>query len=222
MFLPLGGFVAGLLAAYMLPHSGWRALFVAIAVISLVGDAAILAFLPESPQFLARKPSRRAAASRILRRIGIELSEETIATEPAATRAAPLTALFAKDIRIETLCLWLAFFFVVMSLYAIFAWTPSVLNQQGITLAGSSEALSAFAAGGVFAGPVSGWLSERIGARKTFFIVSVGAFVAAILLALCIASHAQQFALYLIGLIVLGWRLKRCADRPVHSRGTRL
>ena len=56
--VPLGGMLAGLFASHVLPLYGWRTLFFIGGSLPIVLGFALLATLPESPRFLARRPQR--------------------------------------------------------------------------------------------------------------------------------------------------------------------
>jgi len=56
--IPLGGSLAGLVGAQVLPRFGWRGLFLVGGILPLVIAAILLKVLPESPRFLARIPER--------------------------------------------------------------------------------------------------------------------------------------------------------------------
>src|SRR5256885_16093472 len=56
--IPLGGTLAALLAGQVLPHYGWRALFVLGGLIPLVVAIVLYRPLPESPQYLVMRRGR--------------------------------------------------------------------------------------------------------------------------------------------------------------------
>lgn len=68
--VPLGGMVAGLFAGEVLPAYGWRALFFAGGVMPVLLGLVLMAALPESPRFLARRPHRWPDLVRLLARMG--------------------------------------------------------------------------------------------------------------------------------------------------------
>src|SRR5437870_1415629 len=56
--IPLGGTLAGMTGAQILPHYGWRALFLVGGIVPLLLAALLLNVLPESPRYLARQRQR--------------------------------------------------------------------------------------------------------------------------------------------------------------------
>ncbi len=203
MCLPLGGFVSGLLAARLLPTSGWPSLFVACGVVALVLDLGLLLIIPESPSYLALRPQRGPQLQRILARLGRSTPPEG---RLAAAEASPThwLQLFAARTRGPTLALLGAYFALLLGMYLIFSWGPSVLGRLGFSLAQGSEALSAFALGGVFAGPLSGWIAQRFGPKAGVVVLGLMAGATAGLLAWVAAGRPHGFASLAAGFLVLG------------------
>jgi AAHS family 4-hydroxybenzoate transporter-like MFS transporter len=74
--IPLGGTLAALLAGQVLPHYGWRALFIAGGVIPLVLAMVLALLLPESPQYLATRRERWPELVTLLRRFGHDVGAD--------------------------------------------------------------------------------------------------------------------------------------------------
>src|SRR6184192_2325066 len=55
---PLGGTLAALVAAQVLPTYGWRTLFVVGGIVPIAVAILLFLFLPESPKYLATRPGR--------------------------------------------------------------------------------------------------------------------------------------------------------------------
>ena len=199
MFLPLGGFVSGLLAARLLPTAGWTGLFVACGAIALAADVVLAAVLPESPRYLATRPERADQLARLLQRLG---QSETPEPQPAGRPG--WSGLFAPEVRRSTFALLAAYFCLLLGMYLIFSWGPSVLSRKGLSLAQAAETLSAFALGGVFAGPVSGWLIQGLGSRRALPILALGAAAAAAWLAWTTAGPTAGFLAVAVGVFLLG------------------
>jgi AAHS family 4-hydroxybenzoate transporter-like MFS transporter len=82
--IPLGGVVAGLLAAYVIPSYGWRALFQVGGVIPIVLALALWKILPESPRYLAGRRDRWPELTRALRRMGHSIPDDVVYAEAAS------------------------------------------------------------------------------------------------------------------------------------------
>ena len=162
--VPLGGMLAALTAAQVLPAHGWRMLFV-------LGGAAPLAFagllvwlLPESPRFLIQRPTRWPQLAALLRRMGRDVPADATfrdSQEPA-TAASPLHALFAPEFRRDTIALWAAFVSCLLAVYLCFNWLPSLLAGAGLN---GSNGLLAFNVGGVAGAVVGALLTPRFGSK---------------------------------------------------------
>jgi AAHS family 4-hydroxybenzoate transporter-like MFS transporter len=186
--IPLGGTLAALLAGQVLPQYGWRTLFVAGGLVPLAIAIVLLRVLPESPQYLATRRERWPELIALLRRFGHDVGADTAFTNsPAAAgtltpRASP-RALFAADLRRDTLGLCGAFFFCLLALYVGFNWIVAMLIGAGFAQIEASSALAAFNFGGV-AGAVLGALAiQRLGSRTTLLGMSALAVVCALAMA---------------------------------------
>jgi AAHS family 4-hydroxybenzoate transporter-like MFS transporter len=176
--IPLGGFLAGLLAGQIVPTLGWRVMFAAGGVIPIVLALALFTLLPESPQYLAAHPARWAELRAVLARIGHTVPDDAAfgaaAASPAARPRARLTELLAPGLRRDTIGLVTAFFFCLLAIYVGFLWIPAMLADRnvGFSQAQASYALSLFNFGGV-AGAIAGAMAiGRIGSRPALLTMS--------------------------------------------------
>ncbi len=106
--MPLGAMCAGLLGSQLLPHSGWRQLFLIGGVVPLVLSGVLFRVMPESPRYLARHPRRRPELVRLLARMGHQVGDTAVIrdlSERPAT-SAPVTRVFQRGVRRDTLGLW--------------------------------------------------------------------------------------------------------------------
>jgi AAHS family 4-hydroxybenzoate transporter-like MFS transporter len=86
--IPLGGVVAGLLAAAVIPSYGWRALFQMGGIIPIVLAVVLWKVLPESPRYLAARRERWPELALAMRRMGHDVPDDAVFVE-AATAGAP-------------------------------------------------------------------------------------------------------------------------------------
>lgn len=165
LFIPLGIVIAGFVAAWILPHYGWRVLFAAGGVAPLTIAILFLFVLPETPRYLARIPENRERVAALLARMGIAVpADADLAEPPAESARAGIGSLFAPAMRRDTLCLWGLGFFGYMTSYVILTWAPAMLAGQGLSLAVTSKSLSAWSLGG-FGSPLIGLAMQRWGSR---------------------------------------------------------
>jgi AAHS family 4-hydroxybenzoate transporter-like MFS transporter len=182
--IPMGGLIGGLIAARILPDLGWRALFILGGLAPLVLAATLWAALPESPRFLAARPARAAELDKVMARLGHEHGGAGFANHgDVKVRQASFRQLFARDYRLDTVALWGAFFFCILSTYVVFSWAPALLSGAGFGLAASSGGLTAFNLGGVLGALAGAWAILRLGSRLSMLTMAGGAILSCLLLA---------------------------------------
>jgi MFS transporter, putative metabolite:H+ symporter len=119
------------LAAIYAPASAWRWIFAAAALPALIGFWLRL-WVPESPQYLART-GRAGEALDVINSVtrvnGRAPVEGPLAVE--AEPRAPVSALFAGDLRRASLLILSVWFLVSLSYYGVFVWLPSQLAGLG-------------------------------------------------------------------------------------------
>lgn len=207
--IPLGGALAGEIAARVIPASGWRALFVAGGVLAAAVSAILWRLIPESPKFLARHPERWPELARLLQRGGHDVPLDarftvSDASAPAAHAGARMARLFHDGLARDTLALWVAFFFGLMVNYVIILLLPAMLAGVGFGQAAASRGLAMSNYGGV-AGALLGalWL-QRMGSRLAMLSMSVAAIAAAAVLAGWTLDPARTTGLMLLLLVTGG------------------
>jgi AAHS family 4-hydroxybenzoate transporter-like MFS transporter len=201
--IPLGGTLAGLMGAQILPRYGWRVLFLAGGMVPLVLAAILLKVLPESPRYLARHPQRWPELASLLRRLGHDAGPNSTfvdATEKAVVRVSA-RALLAPEFRRDTLALCGSFFFCLLSVYVGTIWVPSLLTEVGFSSEVAGYGLTAFNLGGVVGAVLGAVIITRRGSRVTMLSMAGGAIAGAVLLA-SVPIEAQSAAAVLA---MLAW-----------------
>jgi AAHS family 4-hydroxybenzoate transporter-like MFS transporter len=218
--IPLGGTLAALLAARVVPAYGWRALFVAGGAMPIVVAAVLFALLPESPRYLVARPERWPELVRLLQRLGHRLGADanfvdaTGAGRPARSRVS-IRALFAPDLRRDTLGLFGAFFFCLLANYVGFIWIVAMLADAGFAQPQANNALAAFNFGGV-AGALGGALViQRFGSRTTMLGMSGLAVASA--LALAATPLRPPMTVWLIGMFALTGGLLNAVQTTMYA-----
>ena len=198
--IPLGGTLAGLLSAEILPTYGWRALFLVGGIVPIALSIALLKVLPESPRYLARRRERWPELASLLRRLGHDVPHETTfvdATEKAVRVS--VGQLFASDFRRDTIALSASYFFCLLSVYVGVNWVPSLLTSAGFGVAIASNGLTAFNLGGVVGAIGGAIVIARLGSRITMLAMAAGAVAGAALLAgVSIASQTPLAVLAML------------------------
>ena len=170
--IPLGGALAGELAAIVIPTSGWRALFIIGGILPLLISVSLWKLIPESPKFLARYPERWPELSHLLRRSGHDIPADATFSAPREGVAASVSSdrianLFRSGLARDTVSLWASFFFGLMSNYVIVLLLPALLASAeiGFSQAAASRALAMSNYGGVAGALLGAIVLQRLGSR---------------------------------------------------------
>ena len=136
--IPLGGAIAGELAARVIPAYGWRMLFTIGGVIPIVLALVLWKVLPESPRYLAKRRERWPELTRTMRRIGhdipddVEYAEAAAATATVPVKSISIGSLFGPTFVRDTLALCASFFFCLMVNYIVILLLPAMLTAKDV------------------------------------------------------------------------------------------
>ena len=188
--IPLGGAIAGELAARVIPAYGWRMLFTIGGVIPILLALVLWKVLPESPRYLAKRRERWPELTHTMRRIGHDIPNDVEYIEAAATPAAApvkspsIGSLFGPTFLRDTLALCASFFFCLMVNYFVILLLPAMLTASdvGFTQPAASRALAMSNYGGVAGAVLGALVIQRLGSRITMLGMSAGAIVCALVL----------------------------------------
>ena len=189
---PVGGVIAGQLAAAIIAPYGWRTLFIVGGVVPLIAALVLYKVLPESPRFLAMNRTRWPALRTVLRRLGHDVPDDAEFVDSAAAtvgrKGAAIGALFGPSLRLDTLGLIGAFFFCLMTVYFGLQLIPVLLTGLDFTPAQGSQALSYFNLGGVVGSVAGALLIQRFGSRLTMLTMTALTVVVALVMAANVPS----------------------------------
>ena len=168
--IPLGGVFGGVVGSVVLSEYGWRAMFALAGTTTIVMAIVVALLLPESPSLTAARAAKLEpnALGKDAPAGGGELS------------AAPNRTILSKTLRRDTLALWCALFFSMLGVYSMINWLPTVLSQQGYSVATASLGLALFNVGGMTASVVIAAAMDRYGSRRPLLLT--GLFGAAVML----------------------------------------
>ncbi len=207
-----GLFVAALLSFALIPSFGWRSMFIAAGVPTLV----LWWFrrsLPESPRWLITR-GRTLEAAQVLQ----EIDQQTEGSPDTAPLPVPATApadsgRFVDLIRGPLLSRSLVsiFLFVVINLgvYGFVSWLPTILVQQGISIF-KSLGISLLISAGAIVGPViAALIADRVSTRKAIaglaiLISAAGAFYANVHTNTAVVLAGFVFTTVLYCFVVMG------------------
>ena len=195
-FWAVGWTAAALIGYFVVPSSenGWRWAF-ALGAIPALYALVVRWGLPESARWLERQ-GRVAEAEDVVRAFEAEAPAQTVGAAPApearaataageapaaATTSDRLRALWGREFRVRTACLWLVWFCVNFSYYGAFIWIPTILVTQGFDLVRSFGFTLIITLAQLPGYAAAAWLVEVWGRRATLSIFLAGSAVAAIL-----------------------------------------
>jgi MFS transporter, putative metabolite:H+ symporter len=164
-----GSFVVSLTGLLVIPHLGWRPMFV-IGGVGALWVWWLRRKLPESPRWLELM-GRDAEAERVVTGIEREAAIEGPLPPPLAMAAAPprrvpITVLFSRSMIRRTLLGIAVNVVCLVGAYSFTAWMPSFFVRQGLSVTRSLGFFTAMAAG-MICGPLVGvFLADRIGRRR--------------------------------------------------------
>ncbi len=189
--LGVGGITAGLLAAWLVPHFGFRSMCVTGFLPALVVLPLALRFLPESPAFAA--PHSEPLAPGVI-------APETVSSL-AASLGARIRAVFGAGRAAGTVLFWMTTFCCMLVGFGASTWLPALLHSAAYGIGSSLLVLSALNIGTV-AGPLAlSPLADRFGPKP----VVAGAFCAAALAVFALCAQPPIAVVYVLaGLIGVG------------------
>lgn len=162
----LGSVLGGLIAAPLLTHFGWHAVYISGAIAGAVLLPIVLLLLPESPAFLLTRNPKDALAkvNRVLTRLEhpqlAELPERPSKERPS------YRALFGPEIIGITVRLTLVFMLASTTTYFLLSWLPQFIADAGFPPSTGSK-VSALSHGvGMVGALVLGALATRLGAGR--------------------------------------------------------
>jgi len=203
--VPFGGMLAGFISRPILAHFGWQMSFFVGGLIPL-GLFAVLWFaLPESPRFLSRHPAYWPKLRRLLQQLHrpvddrcqfIDYQEKT----DTITQKTGFGGLFQNRLALDSVALFLSFFFCMIAIYGCFYWLPTMLVMADIAPDVASFGLTLYNMGGVAGSLLCGFSISFLGSRRALGIcAALGALSVFSLIWIDVQTHIA-FLLMMIAL----------------------
>jgi AAHS family 4-hydroxybenzoate transporter-like MFS transporter len=179
--ITLGSGTPGAVAGWLVPHFGWKVLFITGGVVPLAVAVCVWLALPESVKFLVKRPERQAELLKTARtmRPDLEIASDAIfiAPPPAGMPAhggmahAPargirvmgLGEIFRGSLKFITPLLWICFITTLMANYFLNSWIPLILENNGLTPKEAAFASAGYHVGGTVGGVLVSMLLNRYG-----------------------------------------------------------
>ena len=164
----VGAVATAALAIAVIPHLGWRAMFVLGALPALVLIPLMLRHLPESASYLLAH-GRREEAEAVAARYGLELEPDAApASAPAPARAeaaGQVKVLFSPAYVRTSIAIWVTSFMGLLLVYGLNTWLPQIMRVAGYDLGAALAFLLVLNVGAVVGLLVAGRVADRVGAR---------------------------------------------------------
>ncbi|MBN3765717.1 MFS transporter [Burkholderia sp. Ac-20365] len=169
---PLGAAFGGFLAAWMIPHFGWRSVLMLGGVTPLVLGVVLLLKMPESVRFMvaSSQPVERIRAT--LARISQQAMNagSFVMTETAPqTGSKGLGVVLSRSYIVGSVMLWVTYFMGLVIFYASINWMPILLKDAGLTPKSATMISALFPLGGVGA-VLAGVLMDRFNANRVIAV----------------------------------------------------
>jgi AAHS family 4-hydroxybenzoate transporter-like MFS transporter len=179
---PLGAAFGGFLAAWMIPHFGWRSVLMLGGIAPLVLAFAMLMLLPESVRYMVAQSQPvekiRAALSRISTTAAQATSFVLTESRPVVAGKSGIALVLSRQYVVGSVMLWLAYFMGLVIFYALINWMPILFKDAGVDARSATLIAALFPLGGCGA-VLFGWLMDRFNANK---IIATGYIVTAALI----------------------------------------
>ena len=215
----VGAMLTGVVAAYIVPEYGWRAMFITAAAVTGIMLPVAFVMLPESLEFLLKKqpPGALAQANRLLGRLGRPQLDELPAASAEKRSGLGVGNLLVENRRRSTLGLWAGFFMVYATVYFLLGFVPAIVKDMGYPEEHYILAGTVYNLGGLVGIFVLGALFTRyrlaaviIGFQvaSAVFMVAFGVLtppLATLLTVICVLGFFSQAGL--IGMVAAGVRL---------------
>jgi AAHS family 4-hydroxybenzoate transporter-like MFS transporter len=206
----VGAALGGLLAAALIPHFGWRSVFVVGGVAPLLLAPILVLRLPESVRFLALTGHANARVAALLGQIypktDFAPATRFVVNEPELP-GIPVLHLFRNGRTPVTLLLWVVFFMSLLDLYFLSNWLPTVLNDLGASVSWSVAIGSMLQLGGVVGCFALGSIIDRFSFRALALVYFIAVFAVAAIGQLGHSTVFVAMAIFAAGFCIVGGQI---------------
>jgi AAHS family 4-hydroxybenzoate transporter-like MFS transporter len=134
---PLGAAFGGFLAAWMIPHFGWRSVLILGGAAPLLLLVALVVLLPESVRHMVANHYPAERIRKVLARIAgdaVQGVQRFVMTEskPEAQASSGMGVVLSREYRVGSVMLWIAYFMGLVIFYALMNWMPVLFKEAGL------------------------------------------------------------------------------------------
>ncbi|MCG5074128.1 MFS transporter [Paraburkholderia tagetis] len=169
---PLGAACGGFLAAWMIPHFGWRSVLILGGVTPLLLAVLLAAKMPESVRFMVANVKPHALVQQTLARVSraaLDAERFVLSENAPDTGRRGLGVVLSKSYIVGSVMLWVAYFMGLVIFYASINWMPLLLKDAGLAPKSATLISALFPLGGVGA-VLCGALMDRLNANRVVAI----------------------------------------------------
>jgi len=160
---PLGAALGGFLAAWIIPHYGWRSVLVLGGLVPLALLLVMAAALPESVRFMVLRAQSKEKIRAALRRISPDadaVHDFALGEAAPAHHGNGIGVVLSRSYIFGSIMLWIAYFMGLVIFYAAINWMPILLKDAGLAPQRATLISALFPLGGIGA-VLSGALMDR-------------------------------------------------------------
>jgi AAHS family 4-hydroxybenzoate transporter-like MFS transporter len=227
--LAVGAALGAVAATALVPRWGWRAVFVAGGVGTLLLWPTLQWRLPESLSYLAlRRPGDRETVAVLSRLMGARQASSItlVAERQEGRRSSHLALLFNEGRRLVTVTYGLLAFLTLLTLYLLNNWLPTLIHSRGLSVDAAAWSTAAFQIGGIAGTIILGVIADRFDPIRVVVVSYVAAAVALVSIAGVLEPGWVALAAFAAGFSVIG--AQSCNNAmltglyPTASRGAAL
>ena len=171
---PLGGIIGGFVSAYLLSQFGWRSIFIVASALGCIMALISARTLLDPVALVIARPGGDGLSrvNAFLARCG-QPTVDAIPPPPTSTKV-PIGRLFEKAMAGSTFQIALIYFLIVIPVFFMQTWLPTLIADLGIVPAKAALISSFFSIGGVIAGLTIAATSDRLGLRTILNLALAG------------------------------------------------
>ncbi len=206
----VGAALGGFLAAGLIPHFGWRSVFVVGGIVPLLLVPVLALRLPELVRFLVltgRAPDQVAQLlGWINPKASLSAATRFVVHEPELA-GIPVLHLFRGGRTLATLLLWVVFFMSLLDLYFLSNWLPTVLNDLGASVSAAAAIGSMLQVGGIVGTFALGSIIDRFSFRALALVYFVAVFAVGAIGHVGYSAILVTLAIFVAGFCIVGGQI---------------